>query len=114
MVKQTLDSSRGSSNGTSPPRGGPVGDLDESAQLDKSAFEELLGKIDRGLRALPATAQVGWVGTASGAGAALCQLGMAFILCPLIALQCEQWVVPSLSGHRMRCHGQESWSACIL
>ena len=55
-----------SSNGTGPktPLMGGVtssqtlGELDESTQLDSEQFEELLNKIDNGLRALPATAQV--------------------------------------------------------
>ena len=37
----------------------PVSSLSESTELDKAAFKEILGKIDQGLRALPATAQVG-------------------------------------------------------
>lgn len=34
-------------------------DLPENAELDREQFRELLKKIDSGLRALPATAQVG-------------------------------------------------------
>jgi hypothetical protein len=37
---------------------GPVSALREDTELDKEAFRELLTSIDRGLRALPATAQV--------------------------------------------------------
>lgn len=37
---------------------GPVSALNETTELDKEAFKEILGKIDQGLRALPATAQV--------------------------------------------------------
>ena len=58
MVKASLPQAK---HKEAPATGGPgsiVGDLDESTQLDKTAFEDLLGKIDRGLRALPATAQV--------------------------------------------------------
>ena len=36
----------------------PVSELREDTELDKAAFSEILGKIDQGLRALPATAQV--------------------------------------------------------
>lgn len=36
----------------------PVSELSEDTELDKAAFSEILGKIDQGLRALPATAQV--------------------------------------------------------
>ena len=32
--------------------------IDETTELDKEGFRELLTTIDRGLRALPATAQV--------------------------------------------------------
>ena len=35
-----------------------MGGLDENVELSKETFEELLDKIDLGLRALPATAQV--------------------------------------------------------
>jgi NADH:ubiquinone reductase (non-electrogenic) len=38
--------------------GAPLSGLDETTELDKDAFKEILGKIDQGLRALPATAQV--------------------------------------------------------
>ena len=58
MVKASLPQAK---HKEAPATGGPgsvVGDLDESTELDKAAFEALLGKIDRGLRALPATAQV--------------------------------------------------------
>ena len=58
MVKASLAQGKAKE---APPAGGPssvVGDLDESTVMDKQAFESLLGKIDRGLRALPATAQV--------------------------------------------------------
>lgn len=34
--------------------------IDETTELDKEGFRELLTTIDRGLRALPATAQVPW------------------------------------------------------
>ena len=37
---------------------GPVSALSEDTELDKEGFRELLTSIDRGLRALPATAQV--------------------------------------------------------
>lgn len=37
---------------------GAVGDINEDTELTREQFEELLGKIDKGLRALPATAQV--------------------------------------------------------
>ncbi|CAL8468285.1 g7825 [Coccomyxa elongata] len=36
----------------------PVSALGEDTELDKDAFREIIGKIDQGLRALPATAQV--------------------------------------------------------
>ncbi len=36
----------------------PVSELQEDTELDKEAFSEILSKIDQGLRALPATAQV--------------------------------------------------------
>jgi len=36
----------------------PMAEIDPADQLDKASFEELLTKIDSGLRALPATAQV--------------------------------------------------------
>ena len=36
----------------------PLAEIDPQNQLDKANFEELLSKIDSGLRALPATAQV--------------------------------------------------------
>ncbi len=36
----------------------PVSELSEETELDKDAFSLILGKIDQGLRALPATAQV--------------------------------------------------------
>jgi len=36
----------------------PVSELGEDTELDKEAFSLILGKIDQGLRALPATAQV--------------------------------------------------------
>lgn len=36
----------------------PFADLDDSTQVSKEKFKELMGKIDNGLRALPATAQV--------------------------------------------------------
>lgn len=39
--------------------GTPVSALGEDTELDKEAFKEIIGKIDQGLRALPATAQVG-------------------------------------------------------
>lgn len=56
----------------------PLADLSDSTELTREQFKELLGKIDSGLRALPATAQVGssWQNTsmlplhAWGAGAA--------------------------------------------
>ncbi|KAK9914887.1 hypothetical protein WJX75_001929 [Coccomyxa subellipsoidea] len=38
--------------------GTPVSQLGEDTELDKDAFREIIGKIDQGLRALPATAQV--------------------------------------------------------
>ncbi|EIE19302.1 nucleotide-binding domain-containing protein [Coccomyxa subellipsoidea C-169] len=38
--------------------GTPVSALGEDTELDKDAFREIIGKIDQGLRALPATAQV--------------------------------------------------------
>ena len=38
----------------------PVSELREDTELDKEAFSEILSKIDQGLRALPATAQVFW------------------------------------------------------
>ena len=40
------------------PAASPLADIDENTQLSKAAFVELLTKIDSGLRALPATAQV--------------------------------------------------------
>ena len=36
----------------------PVSELGEDTELDKEAFSLILSKIDQGLRALPATAQV--------------------------------------------------------
>lgn len=36
----------------------PLSDIDPETRLDKKDFEKLLVKIDQGLRALPATAQV--------------------------------------------------------
>ena len=38
---------------------GPVSDLSDDTVLTREQFEDLLAKIDKGLRALPATAQVG-------------------------------------------------------
>lgn len=60
MVKDTLDAARSRQNGSAPPEASsnPVAGIDENAHLDKAAFDELLERIDRGLRALPATAQV--------------------------------------------------------
>lgn len=59
-MKDTLDAARSRQNGSAPPEASsnPVAGIDENAQLDKAAFDELLERIDRGLRALPATAQV--------------------------------------------------------
>lgn len=37
---------------------GPVSDLSDDTVLTREQFEDLLAKIDKGLRALPATAQV--------------------------------------------------------
>ena len=37
----------------------PFAELDPETRMDKADFKELLVKIDSGLRALPATAQVG-------------------------------------------------------
>ncbi len=39
-------------------RNTPMAEINPDDQLDKANFEELLSKIDSGLRALPATAQV--------------------------------------------------------
>ena len=37
----------------------PVSELTDKTELTREQFEGLLGQIDKGLRALPATAQVG-------------------------------------------------------
>ena len=37
---------------------GPLNELSDATEITRSQFEELLAKIDKGLRALPATAQV--------------------------------------------------------
>lgn len=37
----------------------PLGELKEGTELSRDDFKDLLGQIDKGLRALPATAQVG-------------------------------------------------------
>lgn len=46
----------------------PLLSLDEKTPVDKQKFKELLGKIDSGLRALPATAQVRRAAEAPGLG----------------------------------------------
>ena len=55
MVRQTVDRVGISPNGKAKT---PLAEIDPETQLDKDSFEELLGKIDSGLRSLPATAQV--------------------------------------------------------
>ncbi len=61
MVKGAVDSA----NRLSPlarkqqPGTGIMADLDEKSELSEEQFVDLLKKIDNGLRALPATAQVG-------------------------------------------------------
>ncbi len=55
MVKSTVDRVGISPKGKSQT---PLAEIDPETQLDKDSFEELLVKIDSGLRALPATAQV--------------------------------------------------------
>lgn len=37
---------------------GPLNELSDDTQITRTQFEDLLAKIDKGLRALPATAQV--------------------------------------------------------
>lgn len=54
-MKQTIDSVGISPNGRAKT---PLAEIDPEVSLNKDSFEELLSKIDSGLRALPATAQV--------------------------------------------------------
>lgn len=42
------------------PGTGIMAELNEKSELTEEQFVDLLKKIDNGLRALPATAQVGW------------------------------------------------------
>ena len=39
----------------------PLNELSDDTQITRTQFEDLLAKIDKGLRALPATAQVSLV-----------------------------------------------------
>ena len=54
-MRQTVDRVGISPSGK---QNSPLAEIDPEVQLNKQSFEELLGKIDSGLRALPATAQV--------------------------------------------------------
>ena len=53
MVAKAFQAAQGDSDKSSVYK-----DIDESSQLDREQFSELLKTIDLGLRALPATAQV--------------------------------------------------------
>lgn len=55
MVMKTVERVGISPNGKAKT---PVAELDPETRMDKADFESLLVKIDSGLRALPATAQV--------------------------------------------------------
>lgn len=55
MVRKTVDNVGISPNGKAKT---PLAEIDPEVRLNKESFEELLSKIDSGLRALPATAQV--------------------------------------------------------
>lgn len=55
MVRKTVDKEGISPTGKAKT---PLAEIDPEVQLDKESFEQLLIKIDSGLRALPATAQV--------------------------------------------------------
>ena len=54
-MRQTVDKVGISPNGKA---NTPLAEIDPETQLNKESFEELLSKIDSGLRSLPATAQV--------------------------------------------------------
>ena len=60
MVRKTVESVGISPNGKPTT---PFAELDPETRMDKADFEDLLTKIDSGLRALPATAQVWKKGT---------------------------------------------------
>ena len=55
MVRETVNMVGISPNGKAKT---PLAEIDPEVRMDKQSFEELLSKIDSGLRALPATAQV--------------------------------------------------------
>ncbi len=46
-------------NGAASHGNGVFAEITETSELGREDFKELLGKIDKGLRSLPATAQVG-------------------------------------------------------
>lgn len=58
MVGAALEKARARAAGVIASDETPLGTLDEDTALTRAEFEELLASIDRGLRALPATAQV--------------------------------------------------------
>ena len=60
----------------------PVSELSEDTELDKEAFSLILGKIDQGLRALPATAQVSTMPAPLCMGDMRCVLQQAFLYLP--------------------------------
>lgn len=61
---------------------GPLNELSDDTEITRSQFEDLLAKIDKGLRALPATAQVTTKpGISTSNNSFLCGLSLPSFFC---------------------------------